>query len=376
MPLADYLDIGDLRLRRLASRAGMSFDRLRAVAGGEQATASELKRLSNVLGVGVTDLLRPALQPQDAAYRFRSAALASAHGEAVGRKTISEIGSRIDAIHEIAGVVDWAQGAWVAPANVAGSPFALAAWFRESCYGGDQLSPILELATILDNCLNIVTVVLRRSLVDGVSAVVGNIPFIFIRAQFKPRMLFTLAHELGHLLAHAGNGDFASIDPVRSTGRAVSDRAEERFANEFASELLMPAQGVGVALTQVRNVLEIRDTAIGDIEIIYLAHLFGVSFEVAARRCEALRLLPRGGASSLIEFISLEFGSAEKRAAEAGLPPRPDSIFPNVSDRVLRAAAQAVENGELSIGRVLDRLQVSYADLMTQHEEARIEHHH
>ena len=70
------------------------------------------------------------------------------------------------------------------------------------------------------------------------------------------------------------------------------------------------------------------DANVGDIEISYVARIYGTSFNVAARRCEDLGLLPRGGAASLYDELKQKHESPEKRADAAGVPPRTDMDFP------------------------------------------------
>jgi Zn-dependent peptidase ImmA (M78 family) len=65
-----------------------------------------------------------------------------------------------------------------------------------------------------------------------------SFPLVFVRAsQPRPRALFTLAHELAHVLA--GDGETFTFDEDLT---AHSDR--ERFANAFAATYLMPAKDV------------------------------------------------------------------------------------------------------------------------------------
>ena len=64
-------------------------------------------------------------------------------------------------------------------------------------------------------------------------------PLIFVNATHAlPRALFTLAHELGHLLAQH---DSARITLDRELSGST---APERTANAFAASFLMPKQKV------------------------------------------------------------------------------------------------------------------------------------
>lgn len=376
MRLRNLLQLSERRLNRLAKTADIEISRLRAIAEAESATGAELVRIARVLGVSASDLTRGEPTAQRAEFRFRAAAAHSSTSIGVGAAAISEVAARIDGISEMVGLGRQVHCSWVAPPEIRGDAFALAGWFRESCFGGDQVSPMLELPTILDSCLGVVLVVLKRAEIDGVCAVVDGTPYIFVRAQFKPRMLFTLAHELGHLLAHATEDDFATLDPLGSVSRRPRWTNEEGFANRFASELLLPRSGVGLTLKGIRKAYQIGNIPIGDIEIMLLAHIFGVSFEAAAIRCESLDLIPSGGARSLVEFVSREFGSPEKRASAIGLPERPSLEFPQVSSNVLRAASRAISEGEISIGRVLDRLHIDVGTLFASNRAVANESYH
>lgn len=103
--------------------------------------------------------------------------------------------------------------------------------------------------------------------------------------------------------------------------------------------------------------------SLGDIEILYLSRIFGVSFEVAARRCEDLQLLPNGGARSLYEWLVKEHGSPEKRADGLGLPVRPDIEFANVPSELIDVAIDKIRTGELSIGKASSMLRMTIPQL-------------
>jgi Zn-dependent peptidase ImmA (M78 family) len=202
--------------------------------------------------------------------------------------------------------------------------------------------------------------------VDGASAFLDGQAFIFVSSRFPPRMLFTLAHELGHLIASGpSERGFAVMDPVGRTGKASRGRpVAELFADTFAGCLLLPAAGVGIALKKVRELLKVAADAIGDVELLYLSRIFGVSFQVAARRCEDLGLLPVGGAKSIYDFLRREFGSPEKRAELLHLPARPEVKFPVVSERLLRACIEKVRTGDLSLGRASMILGLSSSEIV------------
>jgi Zn-dependent peptidase ImmA (M78 family) len=244
---------------------------------------------------------------------------------------------------------------------------ANASIFRALFFGGDELGPILSLPKIVAGAMGVLLFVIRNSKIDGASAFIEGLPFAFVSERFAPRMLFTLAHELGHLVAHHDpSSSFAFVDAEgENFGSKERKNRDEFYAHAFASCLLMPARGVAVALHKIRSMQSNVQDEIGDLEILLLAQIYGVSFYVAAKRCEDLELLPKGGAVSLADVITKKYGSPEKRAKQANLPPRPLLEFPRVPEPLLSAALNKVRSGDLSIGRASAVLGLSISDLVS-----------
>lgn len=76
---------------------------------------------------------------------------------------------------------------------------------------------------------------------DGVSFYIGGVPVILINRKIQnARKLFTIAHELGHLIMHNHNSIFLP-----------KDRDFEKEANQFASEFLAPKMSLRGEFTRV-----------------------------------------------------------------------------------------------------------------------------
>ena len=114
----------------------------------------------------------------------------------------------------------------------------------------------------------------------GASMTDPEFPFILVNAdQPTPRALFTLAHELGHVLNQ--DGCLLHIDR-----HLLGSTDSERSANHFAAALLMPES----------RIHEIIDTYGRGAES--LAHMlirFGVSYESLIYRLNNLRIINRRG---------------------------------------------------------------------------------
>jgi len=128
--------------------------------------------------------------------------------------------------------------------------------------------------------------------------------------------------------------------------------------------------GVGRAIRGFREHYGIQEPRIRDFEILLLARFYGVSFDVAAKRCEDLGLLPAGLAFALSAQIRKEFRSAEKRADALGLPPRQSVDLPAISSQLAQAISRAVNAGAASIGWVTDRLGVSIGEVFAINAES------
>ena len=103
---------------------------------------------------------------------------------------------------------------------------------------------------------------------------------------------------------------------------------------------------------------------ISDIELIYLSHFYGVSFDVAAMRCEILELLPTGGASSLSKYISEHFGNPEKRAKELGITDRGQINFPPLANFIYKNINKLIEEGVYSVGKISDMLDIPIKEIL------------
>jgi len=367
------LSTTERKQRRIAARSGLSEERIREIASGMEPTTGEVVVLSRVLGIPLSELLADPESTSGTAFRFREMAADPTYENPRRRKkAVEDVSAKIEGFTELLRAGGYAVNRDRLPKYPSKiTPSQLATIFRERCFGGDVVSPLTTLPRVMDECLGIIVVVTRSVELDGASAFIDGIPFAVIKAQFQPRMLFTLAHELGHVLAHWHLGEFAKIDPLASISRGGLRREpEERFANEFASDLLLPAVGVGIALKTIRDLTKQNHDYVGDIELLLLSRLFSVSFETAALRCEQLDLLPRGGARALYRALVDEHGTPEKRAESAGLPPRVTLDFPAMPETLVSAAIRAIRNGQMSVGRAIDRLGLPYSTLMRRAQES------
>ena len=293
-------------LNILSDKTGITLDRLKSLSDElSEATMLEVQKLSSVLKMSVEFLTSENEKYENLNFLFRKS-FHDKRGDALANRFSHLVGNSFEIMEEQHIDYSLLRSMMGARENSYENAFRLANQFRYIMGDEKGLSPLVNLPQIVTEKLNCILYVTDLGKdIDGASAVVEGIPFIFLSPRFKPRMLFTLAHELGHILNHHSlESDFALYDSnLNAMSRTTN--LDESFANAFASNLLLPETGVGVALKKIGDIFKIKNEHLGDIEILYLSRIYGVSFEVAAMRCEDLTLLPQGGAKSLYNHIKV-----------------------------------------------------------------------
>jgi Zn-dependent peptidase ImmA (M78 family) len=346
----------------LSKRTGISKERISLLETSAEPDLNELRVLASFFRVDLRDLLPSHPRHQSVDLLFRSG------GMNVDEITSSALSRRIGCSIEL--LDEPTIPFWIDKFRRGDGTYSDAEQnaevFRNLFLSGDQVSPLYGLPEIAVNEMGVLLFLIRSRRFEGASAFVDGLPFVFLTESFGPRMLFTLGHEIGHLIGHHDpRQSFAVVDAQTEKRTQPRKNIAEFYAHAFASCLLMPRAGIGITLRKIREMQKESNTALGDLEILLLSRIYGVSFYAAARRCEDLGLLPRGGAISLNETLKREYGSPEKRADAAKLPRRADIRFPRMPPALLKAATEKVRAGEISIGKASSILGISIADLLT-----------
>lgn len=175
---------------------------------------------------------------------------------------------------------------------------------------------------------------------------------ILLNSETSPgRRQFTLAHELAHALFHA-DGLYVGF-----FGRRERD---ERFADEFAAEFLVPTQSLRRAV-ETLGVAKVEDPAV----VVYLQRLFGVSYAMMLVRLEASNLIAPASKEQLqtvqpVHFAERlgyptgadEWGQDPDRWGLARFPPR-----------FLRLVRTALAAGKMSLGGVASMTGLAEEDI-------------
>lgn len=234
----------------------------------------------------------------------------------------------------------------------------LAANIRQELGIGDT-EPVFDLASLLPSRIDTLVFPIRHSQVASACALFEKRPIIFISSELGIEWLLACARELAQMLTLCSRTSDDSLAHFTLRADTARRGPSEYFAANFAIELLVPTPGFAVALRKVRELLKVRNRAVGDIEMLYLARIFGVTFSAIARKCERAQLLPPGGASTLEKFIADKFGSAEQRANELGLPDRPAVHVPTIPANLLPAIDRGIKTKRFSHAQAAEALNTS-----------------
>ncbi|WP_417493332.1 ImmA/IrrE family metallo-endopeptidase [Maricaulis sp.] len=353
--IEQFLQATEISPERLAQKAKLPVDRLTALFQGERANLREVRLISEALRIPAEYIARGEL-PSQSKHSMRVAFRAVGHVDAEDtsrERLASMVLAALEVLPPRVNLPDIVD-VFEVPAENYESAEEMANAFRAHVLKIAPNEPLLDLARRIDGIPGVVVFLGSKVRFEGASVLAGNYGFIQISHRFSGRMLFTLAHEIAHLLAHHGPGSEAIFDMASTIGGGHAASRQEAFANAFASSLLLPQAGVYEFLGVIKAQFDLDPHMVGDVEIIYLSRFFGVGFDVAAIRLEALGLLPEGGARALSQAVKAEWGNAERRAEALGVPDRPEVHFPHFSANLREALIKAVSEGVVSQGWILD----------------------
>lgn len=358
--LSDSFNRLAVDLARLSRKTGIAEARTLEIAAGAQPSSTELRLIAAYLRMPADALLRLDQLTGGSDVRFRAARRHKNPYTAEARVREIEMFVRrrkllpapSHALHLTATLED--------RTSIEAAALQIR---RLLCSDDDLLEPMCDLPARLDASGLASSIVLSDLNVEGATTVTEGRGLIVIAARrFAPRMLFTCAHELAHLvLGHVtANRWIIDEDTIETFN---NDREDEQLCDVLASAVLLPAEGVARFLKIIRSELSSRNDAISDTEILFLARYYGTSFIAAAIRLEVLGLLPKGGGFALEAEIKKQYASVEAYSEAQGLPERTPISMPTISPRLRDKIRVALSDGEISIGRTAETLGLSQSEI-------------
>jgi Zn-dependent peptidase ImmA (M78 family) len=162
---------------------------------------------------------------------------------------------------------------------------------------------------------------------SGMAARFGNEGFLLINCKFpKGRQIFTICHELYHLFVQEGF-EFEVITDTRNGGKKSE---QEKLADAFAAELLMPEKGIQELLLKQNYLGKYIELE----HVIKLEQYFQVSRQSMVYRLMNLDFIHKNENLELKYFSNVK-ESAENRGYEVSLyePTKPKVISSDYFDK-------------------------------------------
>ena len=211
--------------------------------------------------------------------------------------------------------------------------------------------PAASLLSVLENSCGIRIFHLKFE-PTGTAACTRNDEFgmaILLNANNKRwRRNFDLAHELFHLLTWKV---FRAASTGSEAGGSNAGELEEKFANAFASSLLIPEEPLRDAVSAATK----SGGELKHIEIFDIARQFDVSFEALLWRMHEVFGRRRDDTERDIEVCRVFRDVVDRRD---------DTQPPELPERYRAMALRALRDGELSVGRAAEYLNMSRKEAM------------
>lgn len=275
--------------KQLAQKADLGSSALSNLLNGKTLPQSmTLIKLAGALNVSVDQLLVSV--PELHAIRFRTCAVLSAREKAAKEQLKVDVASWLKNFNELQNVLN-IPNVW----DLTGTAFpdctSAAQIIRRDYFHLDECEPVCDFVSQIE-ALGIKlwirkfgfkrTFGLSVGESDGGPAIiVNNDPGISIERQ-----IFTIAHELGHLLLHLDS--YTSPEDFK-----YDDEEEENEADRFAGELLLPLKGLSYQWT-LKKGLSFVD------RVLYIKHLYKVSYRTVLVRLQ--QMIGTGGVNLFIRF--------------------------------------------------------------------------
>jgi len=216
------------------------------------------------------------------------------------------------------------------------------------------ISPIRDLEGLLEDRCGIKIFYLPIPVESGISGMftydenLGGC--ILLNSADRPvRRLFSLAHEYGHCLFHRNRIGMVSLEEKKDT-------ADERIANYFAGNFLMPRDAVEELFD--RKTLKKQEITAED--VLYISEYFGVSFQAMLYRLANLRKIP-DDTKCRLEGASIDNLRRAMGLEEVVEDTRPFPRFPRL---YVKQCFKAYSTGRITTHKLAEYLEIPLYEAM------------
>ena len=301
----------------VAQRLGLPRQAISEIENGKRSvSADEVFSFSRLYGVPVEELLREEGAADHRDLVFLRADLLTDEGR-IAISRFESLCREYRWLEEALGEVHPADLRPVAPSpNTFEDAWRLASEERKRLDLG--ATPVWSLLEALEERVGIKVFAFHADWSLSGACVVGSFgPAVYFNlAHPAPRRIYTLAHEYFHLLLSGPNGRLASAGGRICGTEPESKAREDKLADQFAAELLMPREAVEERLVDLRREAE----TLSGSDVIRLAVSFGVSTQAMLFRLGNLGKLGKATPQELYADPDLRQIDRESRM-QVGEPP-------------------------------------------------------
>lgn len=344
-----------LSMQKLADRSGVTRMAYSKIEHGQsQPKSGTLVNLAESLNVEIQDLLAPP--PQFHSLRFRSHKSLSVRERQKREQIIYDVDRWLKDYNQLEKILNLSSGEL--PEIDPETPEVTARAFR-SALDLDNYEPIADIIGLLEHQgvkLYAKSFDLAKFFGFSVGKEDGGPAIVVNTREDIPieRRIFTVAHELGHLLMHR---DSYKQDEVEEIDR------QEAEANAFAGYLLLPREGFEREWEECRG-LHWAD-AVLNVKRKYKVSYRTILYRLTADYEQDYQSLSVG----FSRYMQMKYGESLKGhhepnpVAEEEAEPEELSDFDFIEDKLKRLVRDAYEREEISLSRAAEILQVSLAEM-------------
>jgi Zn-dependent peptidase ImmA (M78 family)/DNA-binding XRE family transcriptional regulator len=346
----------DLNMEPLADLIGLSRIAYSNLENGKsQPKSSTLAALSKALQTDINDLLSDP--PEFTSLRFRSNKILNKTQENMRKQLLYDVHRWLQDYNELSSLLGYSKPEQLKVRS--SDPVKAAAEFRKFL-NLDADEPVLDIIGLLEKYG--IRFYLKESKlnkffgfsvgpVDGGPAIVVNTE----KGISIERQIFTVAHELAHLLLHRSSFKPEEVSEIDT---------EEKEADRFAGHFLLPQCGFNRELNESKGLHWID-------AVLHIKRKFRVSYKTILHRIIENERIP---AKDLHPEFSVEMKKRYKISLknhyepypieeEIGQEPVPLDSADFVEDKLSRLVREAYEKEEISLSRAAEILRLSVSDM-------------
>ena len=353
-----------MTLEQLSPIAGVSKSAVKHLAAGDGITPNNLQKIAGFLGHGVLFFVEQGPVEPDSIYtpQFRTILNRKPHLSPKLRKFVQRVEKQRETYIALQEAISEPGVSFTPPdmASSANGPQLARDWLNLSTSNNFEISrkKVEEKGVLvfLSNGYNGKWQIPKDDPILGFSVYHDSYPIVVIKKESEQRQLFTLMHELAHLIIHKASW-------VDDEDDLHSYSAQEQEASSLAGRVLVP----DAVLESVRDQDKPSSVTEYDNWLAKLRDMYGVSGEVILRRLLDSDRLPQEHYTEYLQWKHETTGDVKEGGNRSYRYREPIHIF---GDTFVRTVFEALQAKEITLARAsgyLDNLRIQHVHELEQY---------